>query len=855
MRAAADSLETYRRKRRFDETPEPRGRRARGAGHLYTVQKHAARRLHYDFRLELDGVLKSWAVTRGPSLDPAQKRLAVRTEDHPVDYATFEGIIPEGHYGAGTVMLWDRGSWEPIGDPHEGLARGKLVFRLFGERLKGRWALVRFKGQKKNERENWLLVKEVDEEVDRKRDILLEHDASVASGRDLDAIATAQPRRAAKRQARAQGSTAKSKTPVKAKARAKAKAKSGRARKLPGFVKPELATLVDAPPAGEGWLFEMKFDGYRVQVAAAGDRARLHTRNGHDWTAHFPAIVTAAAALDLDGALIDGEVVVIDREGRSDFGRLQRALKGQEGGDGGALSYFAFDLLAEGGQDLRKLPLLERKERLRRLLGRQGRAGPIFFTDHVEGGGERMLRELCRRRFEGVIAKQADAPYRSGRGRSWLKIKCGHEQEFVIAGWSPSDRNRPFSSLLLAVREKGGLRYAGRVGSGFDDATLDELGRRLGKLRRDTPAVTGEIPAPVRRAARWVRPSLVAEVAFAGFTRDGLVRQGRFVGLREDKPARAVTREEPEPVEEAVMAKGEGGDVIAGVKLSHPDKVLYSEQGITKRDLARYFQAVSKVMLPEIENRLVSLVRCPDGRSGQCFFQRHAGAGLPAVFRRVEVAESGNKREAYLLLSGAEGLVSAAQVGVLEIHIWGATADDIERPNRLVFDLDPGDGVGFAEVKRAAADMRGTLEALGLDSVPMLTGGKGLHVVVPITRRHEWPVVKAFCKAVADRLAAAAPDRFVATMAKAKRRGRIFIDYLRNDRSATAIAPFSPRARPGAPVAWPVEWADLADVTASGMVSVPDLLAGRRKPAPWKRYPSRQALKAQALRALGVDGG
>jgi bifunctional non-homologous end joining protein LigD len=848
MAAAADSLDTYRRKRRFDETPEPRGRRARGAGRLYTVQKHAARRLHYDFRLELDGVLKSWAVTRGPSLDPAQKRLAVRTEDHPVDYATFEGIIPKGHYGAGTVMLWDRGGWEPIGDPHEGLAKGKLVFRLFGERLKGRWALVRFKGQKKGDRENWLLIKEVDEEVDRERDILLEHDESVASGRDLDAIATAQPPRAAKRQARARSSKAKPKTS------AKTGTKSGRARKPPGFVKPELATLVDAPPAGEGWLFEMKFDGYRVQVAAAGDRARLYTRNGHDWTAHFPAIATAAAALDLDGALIDGEVVVIDREGRSDFGRLQRALKGQEGGDGGALSYFAFDLLAEGGKDLRKLPLVERKERLRHLLGRQGRAGPIFFTDHVEGGGERMLRELCRRRFEGVIAKRADAPYRAGRGRGWLKIKCGHEQEFVIAGWSPSTRDRPFASLLLAVRENGGLRYAGRVGSGFDNATLDELGRRLARLRRDTPAVTGEIPAPVRRDARWVRPSLVAEVAFAGFTRDGLVRQGRSIGLREDKPARAVMREMPETVEEAVMAK-DADDVVAGVKLSHPDKVLYSEQGITKRDLAGYFQAVSKAMLPEIENRLVSLVRCPDGRDGQCFFQRHAGAGLPAVFRRVEVAESGGKREAYLLLSGVEGLVSAAQVGVLEIHVWGATADDIERPNRLVFDLDPGDGVDFAEIKRAAGDMRGTLEALGLDSVPMLTGGKGIHVVVPIARRHEWPVVKAFCRAVAERLAEASPDRFVATMAKAKRRGRIFIDYLRNDRSATAIAPYSPRARPGAPVAWPVEWADLADITASGAVGVTDVLAGRRKPAPWKRYPSRQSLKAQSLRALGVDGG
>ncbi len=840
----AGSLDTYWEKRQFDETPEPRGRpgrhQGRRQGHVYIIQKHAARRLHYDFRLELDGVLKSWAVTRGPSLDPAQKRLAVRTEDHPIDYARFEGTIPQGHYGGGTVMLWDRGSWDPIGDPHEGLAKGKLAFHLHGERLKGRWALVRFKGSRKGERksprENWLLIKELDDEVDRDRDVLEDYDTSVATDRSLDEIASAKAAKAPRKA-------------VAKESRRDAKAGARKRHKLPGFVAPELATLVDAPPKVAGWLFEMKFDGYRALLSASGEQVRIYTRNGHDWTDRFGRVARAGAKLGLDGALIDGEVVVLDHRGRTDFGHLQRALKGEEDSP---LSYFAFDLLAEGGADLRKLPLTERKERLRRLLGRQGRDGPIYFTDHVEGGGDKMLAQLCRHGFEGIIAKRAEARYRSGRGHDWLKVKCGQVQEFVIAGWSPSTKRRPFSSLILAVREKGALRYAGRVGSGFDEAELDELGRRFAKLARKDPAIGGEIPASVRRGAKWIRPVLVAEVAFANFTRDGLVRQARYLGLREDKPARAVKREVPEPVEGAVMATRGSGDVIAGVKLSHPDKVLYEEQGITKRDLAHYFQKVAPLMLPGIENRLVSLVRCPEGSAKACFFQRHAHPGMPTSFGRVEVEGSDKKREAYLVLKGMTGLIAAAQFGVLEIHVWGSTIDDIERPNRLVFDLDPGDGVDFAAVKHAAVDLRDTLAAIGLDSVPMLTGGKGVHVVVPIARRHEWPVVKAFCRAVAERLADAAPDRFIATMAKAKRKGLIFIDYLRNDRSATAVAPFSPRARAGAPVAWPVEWAELGKVAAAGMVTIDAVLAGKRKAALWKTYPARQALKAEALRAVGV---
>ena len=844
-----DSLETYRRKRRFDETPEPPGRQAKRQGRLYVIQKHAARRLHYDFRLELDGVLKSWAVTRGPSLDPAQKRLAVRTEDHPVDYGAFEGTIPEGHYGAGTVMLWDRGGWKPVGDPHEGLRRGKLEFHLSGERLTGRWALVRFKGKQRGDRENWLLIKERDDTAKRRGDVLETHRTSVASGRDLTEIAAGgtskkKSRSTGRKTAATRHATARAKAPARRGAK-------GRGRRMPAFVAPELATLVDAPPDGEGWIFEMKFDGYRILLAAAGETVRLHTRNGHDWTARFPVIAKAAAGLGLDGALIDGEAVVLDGKGRSDFGALQRALKGE----GGATSFFAFDLLAAGGKDLRKLPLVQRKARLKRLLGRHGRAGPIFFTDHVEENGAAMLRTLCARGFEGIIAKRAAAPYRSRRSRDWLKIKCGQQQEFVIVGWSASSRGRPFSSLLLGLREGRRLHYAGRVGSGFGRTELGDLADRLVRLRRKTPPVEGTIPPAIRRGANWVEPRLVAEIAFAEFTRDGLVRQGRFLGLRQDKPAGAVVREKAVPVQETTMKDDAKTGSIAGVRLSHPDKVLFSEQGLTKRDLATYLERVAPVMLPQVADRLVSLVRCPEGRSKQCFFQRHAGAGLTDMFRRLEVEQKRGTREDYLYLSEVKELVSAAQIGVLEIHIWGSRIDDIERPDRLVFDLDPGDGVAFAAVKQAAADMRDTLDALGLASVPLLTGGKGIHVVAPIARRHPWPVIKAACRAIAERLAEAAPDRFVATMAKSKRHGRIFIDYLRNERGSTAIAPFSPRARPGAPVSWPLSWRDLAGAGAANLVTVGDILSGARKPAPWARYPSRQHLKADALRALGVETG
>lgn len=843
-RQKSSGLETYWAKRHFDKTPEPRGKKARRAGHGYSIQMHHARRLHYDLRLELDGVLKSWAITKGPSLDPAVKRLAVRTEDHPVDYISFEGNIPEGHYGAGTVLLWDRGEWEPIGDPHEGLKKGKLAFELHGERLKGRWALVRFKGERDPKRENWLLIKERDEEASDTEDPVEEYKTSVSSGRAREDVSEAPNLVWDKGTAQKVGS--KRKSPARRKKQS-----------LPRFIEPALATLVDDTPSGDEWLFEMKFDGYRALASVAGNEARIYTRSGLDWTDRYGALGAAFADLDLDRALIDGEIVVTDRQGRSSFSALQRTLKGEWNGK---LSFFAFDLLFSEGEDLRKKPLIERKERLKALLGAAGKKGPIFYTDHVEGHGEAMLETLCKRGFEGVIAKRADRPYRSGRGKTWLKIKCQHEQEFVIVGWSPSERGRAFSSLLLAIREGGKLRYAGRVGTGFSQNDLKALARRFAALARRTSPLEDEVPSDIQRRVRWVRPELVAQIGFAEFTHDGIVRHARYLGLREDKPASAVTRETPAPVkevekmssEEEPVTKANDGTIIEGVHITHPDRVLFPEQGVTKLELVRYMQKTADLMLPHLANRLLSLVRCPQGSQKKCFFQRHAGSSLPSGFKELPVKGS-REREDYIYLTDTKGLVSAAQMGVLELHIWGSHVDDVERPDRIVFDLDPDPDLPFDAVIEGAERMRALLEALELRSFPMLTGGKGIHVVAPLTRRHEWPVIKAFTRALAERMSADAPDRYLAKMTKSKRTGRIFIDYLRNDRSSTAIAPYSPRARKGAPVAWPVSWSGLGKARSGDEMTIETAFAERRAD-PWKDYGSvRQSLKASALRALDVD--
>lgn len=819
-----DTLSEYKAKRRFDRTPEPKGRKGRRTGRLYTIQKHDARRLHYDLRLELDGVLKSWAVTKGPSLNPATKRLAVRVEDHPLDYARFEGTIPEGNYGAGTVLLWDQGKWDPIGDPHDGLASGKLVFRLDGQRLHGRWALVRFHGRERSKRENWLLIKEHDEAATGDDGITDDAMTSVASGRDLKAIEAApdavweseRPKQSRRNRKRRRGPT-------------------------PEFVPVALATLVDALPSSSDWLFEVKFDGYRALAATSGDDVRIYTRNGNDWTNRYPAIVRALAGLDLDRALLDGEVVAVDSEGRSDFGLLQQALQQRRGG----LVFFAFDLLSLAGKDLRNEPLVRRKEKLRALLADVPRSGPIAYADHLTAGGEAFLRTLCEKRFEGVIAKRANAPYRPGRGGAWLKIKCRNEREFVMIGWSPSDAGRSFSSILLAQYDGGTLRYAGRVGTGFSQDDLAALADRFRSLTRKDPPSDAAIPKSVRRSAQWLEPELVATIAFAELTRDGIVRQGRFIGLREDKPATAVERETTKPLRVVTER--------ADLALTHPDKVLYPGSNLTKRDVAAYLEAASGRMLPHLKDRPVSLLRCPDGLSGECFFQRHPGRGTPSEFRRIEAEEKHGKPVTYLAIDDTAGLLAAAQIGVLEFHIWGVQADDLDHPDRIVFDLDPDPSIPFARVRDAAFHMRAALQALGLESFPLLTGGKGVHVVVPVARRHPWPVIKQFSKSLAERFATEAPDLYVANIRKAQRENRIYIDYLRNDRTASAIAPYSPRGRELATVAWPVTWNRLEATATLDPVSLPAAAARLTEPDPWADYPKvKQSVTAKALRALGV---
>lgn len=824
--AADTALERYRSKRDFRRTPEPEGEpQPRQEGRLFVIQKHAARRLHYDLRLEYGGVLLSWAVTRAPSLNPADKRLAVRTEDHPIAYGDFEGVIPAGEYGAGTVMLWDRGSWDPLGDPDEGLGRGVLKFRLQGERLKGRWALVRLKDRRgrKSGRENWLLVKERDEEARRDGDDLVRRaQTSVASGCTMAQIAKAR-----RVWTRAHGDSASQAEPP------------------PAFVLPQLATLVEAPPAGEEWLHEIKFDGYRALAALSGGEVIIRTRSGLDWTTTFQALVAPLRALPCRSAHLDGEVVVADDRGRTDFGALQKALSA--GGEG--VVYYLFDLLWLDGMDLRGEPLTQRKAGLQALLANVPAGGPLLYSDHQAGEGPAVFRKACEMGLEGIVSKRADAHYRSGRSRSWLKVKCGQGQEFVIVGWRPSRKpGRPFSSILLAVHEDGALRYAGRVGSGFSAQDLDRLARAFKKLAVKSPPVP-DLPPAVRREARFVKPELVADVALRGWTRDGLIRQGSFKGLRLDKPPRHIVKEEPVAPRQSSPGGGDAQE-IEGVRVTNPERVLFSAQGATKRDLIDYYRAVAGRILPHLRGRPLSLVRCPQGSDADCFYQKHASAGFPAAFRRVMIAESSGEGE-YLHIEDLAGLVAAVQMGVLELHVWGCRVDRIERPDRMVFDFDPHEDVSFDRVKEGAREMRVRLQQIGLESFVLATGGKGLHVVVPLERRHQWPEHKDFAQALAQAMASDSPERYTTNMSKRARAGRIFIDYLRNDRGATAIAPYSTRSRPGAPVAFPLSWdalGRLKDARPATLKDAPARIA-RQSRDPWQDYFScRQALPLAKLR-------
>lgn len=796
-----DPLALYNAKRDFAKTAEPAGTLAKGHGNSFIVQKHDATRLHWDFRLEMDGVLKSWAVTRGPSLDPADKRLAVRTEDHPLSYATFEGTIPEDEYGGGTVMLWDEGTWAPIkGKSAKDLEKGHLHFILNGERMKGEWLLIRLKPRGKEKRENWLLRKIDDAEAGGSDTLVETGLTSVKTGRTMQEIAEgkkAKPSLPRKRGPISKGSSKLKQQEMGSRLR-------GNDGNLPKFREPQLCTLVDDVPAGNGWIHEVKYDGYRALIAIGGGKAKVFTRGGLDWTDKFAGIAEAAAALPVSSALIDGEIVAF-KNGRPDFSTLKDAIS-----NGGEMTLFAFDLLALDGEDLTKLPNVQRKERLRPLL--DGADPHLQFADHVTGSGEKLFEAMCREGYEGIVSKRADAPYRGKRTKAWLKIKCTRRQEFVIIGWTKSSaKGRPFASLLLGQHKDGELVYSGKVGTGFDREVMDDLADRFDKLARKTPPA--EVPRLAARGASWVTPKLVAEIAFTEFTPDGVLRHPSYLGLRGDKPAEDVVSEAPAPAPAAA-------DIH--VKVSSADRLIFPDSKVTKGDLAAYYAKVAPIMLPWTANRPISLVRCPQGRGKKCFFQKHDAGSFGEFVHHVDIREKDGSTEPYLYVEDADGLVACVQMGSIEFHGWGSSIDALEKPDRLVFDLDPDEGLVFDAVKKAAADIKEHLADIGLVSFAMLTGGKGVHIIVPLTPEAEWPAVKDFADRFARALAAAEPERFTATMSKAKRKGRIFLDWLRNQRGSTAIMPYSARARSGAPVAVPVTWNELRDLEGANIYHVTD---------------------------------
>ncbi|MGQ0534289.1 MAG: DNA ligase D [Caulobacteraceae bacterium] len=806
-------LAEYKRKRDFKKTSEPAGGQVKDAGGMFVVQKHAATRLHYDFRLEHDGVLMSWAVPNGPSLDPSVKRLAMRTENHPIEYGSFEGVIPKGEYGAGAVIIWDTGRVKWLLDPDEGMKKGELKFVLAGERLKGEFHMVKIKPREGERGNPWLLFKSKDAFAG-KEDPVARSVTSVVSGRTIEDV-------------RSGG----------ARVWSKGSERAPKAAKPPKweFVEPALATRVEAPPKGDDWIHEIKYDGYRIQAAVSGDSVRLYTRTGLDWTGKFQPIADALAALYLKDVLLDGEAAVAHANGRTDFASLQKSL---ENGIAKGVSYFVFDLLAEGAKDLRKTPLSQRKERLDKLLAKT--KPPIRVSPYFEGNGPDVLEAFREKGLEGVVSKKANSTYQSGRTNSWLKVKCVNEQEFVIIGYQPSARGRQFASLMLADHVDGKLVYRGNVGTGFNDKTLASLHAQLTKLERAKPALS--VPREAAKGAKWVEPKLVAQVKFAELTSDGAVRHGVFLGLRGDKAAKDVQAEQVAPA------------MKTRVRLTHPDKVLFPDAGVTKAELAAYLDMAADRMGPHLYGRPVSLVRAPDGVGKQTFFQKHAMKGMPKEIKLIPISESDGKTEEYITLPDATAIVSSAQISALEFHLWGSRNKDLEHPDRLVFDLDPDEELDFQIVKRAAFDIRALLDSADLPSFAMITGGKGIHVVLSLKPKLEWDEAKGFASDFAEQVAALDPKRFVANMAKAKRKGRIFIDYLRNGRGATAIAPYSPRARGTAPIAVPVSWDELKTIPEASVFKLKDMHARLAEPDPWADYAKSAVSITKAARTkLGLD--
>jgi bifunctional non-homologous end joining protein LigD len=878
--SAKGDLSRYREMRDFSRTPEPSGvRKEPGPDLRFVIQKHAARRLHYDLRLELDGVYKSWAVAKGPSLDPHIKRLAVHVEDHPIDYGDFEGIIPKGEYGGGSVMIWDRGSWRPEGDPAKGYAKGHLAFELDGEKLHGRWHLVRTKPRPGDKKEQWLLFKSDDEfaHPEAEEDILEAAPDSVATRRTMDEIAADQSAvwSSAGGLVRGDLSPAGDASPTGERVRRSKKPapsresnpavnpasiKGAKKADFPGFVDPCLALLVEKPPEGDSWLHEIKFDGYRLMVAIEGDSIRLRTRNGLDWTARFPGIAEAFENFPAKSTLVDGEAVVEDENGVSRFSALQEALSERK--TASAALFFAFDLLYLDGYNLREAALDDRKDILAKLLSSNSHPS-LRYSEHVVGSGQAMYEHACRLGLEGIISKRRDSPYRSGRHGEWAKSKCINREEFVVGGYTPSTAIRnAIGSLALGAYDGGEFVYVGRTGTGFTQRSAQSLFKELQPSRIRTAPFAKALSSEERRGLVFVEPKLVAEVEFRGWTQDRRLRQAAFKGLREDKPASEVQLEMPRqdagvrpPNKKAgASAKAtKGGDIeFAGIRLTHPDRILWEGQGLTKLGLAEYYAEVADYILPFITGRPLALVRCPNGDSGDCFYQKHSFAGLTDAVEIAHVAEKDGKTEEAIVIHDLRGLINLAQANVLEIHPWGARIDDIDHPDMLIFDLDPGEGLGWSHVIEAARDVRRRLQDLGIESYVKTSGGKGLHVVSHLEPSADWDELKSFAHNIALAMERDEPSKYISTMAKKARGGKIFVDYLRNGRGATAVAAYSTRARPGAPVSTPVSWDELGPAVTPARFTVENI--GRRlaalKSNPWEEFFSRPQNIEEAISAL-----
>ncbi|WP_158750043.1 DNA ligase D [Acidobacterium sp. S8] len=880
--AVDEQLARYRAMRDFSLTAEPSGgaKKESESGLPFVIQKHAATRLHYDFRLGWHGVLKSWAVAKGPSYYTGDKRLAVQVEDHPMEYGGFEGTIPKGQYGGGTVMLWDEGTWEPQEDAEEGFRTGRLKFILHGHKLKGKWTLVRMGGKAAHEaKPNWLLIKEHDE-YERGADdepITESEPDSVVTGRDIEAIGSQedhvwQSKASARTQNRSRLTRTRKEKAVESPDRS-AVLQGASKEKVPDFMPPQLATQVSTPPAGDDWLHELKLDGYRIQLhveeQSAGKRkAVIYTRGGLDWTHRMPDIAQTATQLLVKSALIDGEVVVLDSEGKTSFADLQAAFQNEKHAH---LTYFGFDLLHLDGHNLRGLPLDRRKSILEGLLSELDDDNILRYSQHIRAHGEETFAHACKVGAEGIVSKLATSHYVSGRSKSWLKEKCVHQQEFVIGAFTPPTKGGlGIGSLLLGYYQNGKLIYAGRTGTGFTQATQRSLRKRLDAMRQER-APFEKLETAEKKDAIWVKPELVAEVQFATWTGDHRVRQASFQGLREDKAAKEIKREEPtslpKPVrgpapkvskeeKEPKAAKEKPAPKAAvsldGLRLTHPEKILDGESKLTKQQLAEYYFEIADHLLPYIAKRPLSIVRCPEGSGKPCFFQKHIGMGVPKGIDSVSVP---NKKEAgseeYITVSSREGLVALAQMGVMEIHPWGSKNDSLEKPDQIIFDLDPDAEIDWKTLTASALEVRDVLKELGLKSFVKSTGGKGLHVVAPIQPKHEWPDVKDFTHNVALMLEAAHPDRYLTKMTKSARKGRIFLDYLRNDRGSTAVAPYSPRARKGVRVAIPMTWEELRKSNPADFAVVNfDTWKKRLKHDPWKEIlTTRQSVTEKAIRA------